>query len=109
MKKQLLTLTLGLILSVAPVCLAQEAATVAPDQTVQGNEPEATPVADVVSSDVVAPEQTAAPEVQPEEMSEEQLKAFLDQLVAELQKEEENKKKAQQNDTQATDAAAVIE
>jgi hypothetical protein len=113
MNKQLLTLTLGLILSIAPVCLAEEAV-VAQDQVTEVSQPEAAPVVTettMPSSDVVAPEQAAAPEIQPEEMNEEQLKAFLDQLVAELQKEEENKKKVQQDGTevQATEVAPVVQ
>lgn len=122
MNKYNKALILGLMVTLAPVCCANdEAQTPAQEQIAQPCctedacpvapvAPEVAPGEQATEATQVVPVETAAPatEVQPEqEMTEEQLNAFLQDLIAELKKEEEAKKKKDAAASQQTEAQPV--
>lgn len=116
MNKKNVALILGLIANIVPACCAEEVQAPVQEPVAQvctENACEVTPVAEATpevapvepATVETAPAPTDACQVQPEEeLTEEQLKELLDQIIAEVKKEEEAKKKkdaAAQTDAQA--------
>lgn len=109
MNKKNLALVIGLMLNIVPVCCAEEIQAIVQEPTevvctedvcpvteVAAPVSEATPHVESVQAPEVAPVSPVASDIQPEEeLTEEQLKKLLDQILAEMKQEEANKQEAQ--------------